>query len=752
MTVRAVQAALWVSIGAVEFGLTLYGPAYQFVDTVATPYWPPAGFSFAVLLLAGFRYLPALAVGSWAGYAVLFHDYGNTTIALLLATALTAGVMAQASIGTLMVQRFVDLSAVFERANQTILFFAILLASTLFGSLHAASTVTLVFGYEWSGLGQLTYAALVGASFSTVHLVSFAMLWSNAFSQQYVRSRIVEFGVLVVATIVTTTAVFTDALYSTDHAEQHYLVFPLVLWAVFRFFPREMIVMLTIMSAITIYGCLHGTGPFQGDAPSEAMLNTLTYIVVGVLVALTLSTIAAQQKRAEFRLRRLNNTLESRVQERTAELASAIQTLHAEVAVRHQAERALAESQDRKAAIVDTSLDGIVTIRSDGSIAELNPAAQAIFGFSSREIARLCFADLIVSREATKARELGIEEYLRTESRWLIGKRVEMYCRRADQTEFPVEISMVPVIDTEVMMYICNVRDITHEKLAEREREILNQQLIEASHRAGMAEIANGVLHNIGNVLNSVNVSAAIIAEKIRNSRLPGLDDAIALIAKHTSDLGNFLTTDSRGVRLVEYLSVLSAQLHRERDLVLCEFNSVSKNVMHIKEIISRQQSYASQSNSEESTTLADLVEQAIDAHLSPDEQSLVNLQLDCGPNFIVDRHNALQIVGNLLQNARDAVSEIPLEADPEILITGRMHEDSVEVIVADNGIGIEPDKLPNVFHYAYTTKKHGHGFGLHASQAAARNMGGELTGHSDGAGQGARFVLKLPLKRESSE
>ncbi|MEL7186350.1 MAG: MASE1 domain-containing protein [Pseudomonadota bacterium] len=739
-----------VGAAAIEFGLTLYGPAFNVTASGVTPCWPPAGFAIAVLLRCGFSYMPVLAVGSWLAYIVLFRDVGGFANVSLMSAALTAGFMSQAAIAVLATRRIVDIRLVFERANQTIVFFAILIMSTLIGAVNTALVLAIGLQLDWSQFGPNVYAAVVGSMLSIVHFVPFALLWRDGSMQNIIRSRVYEFVALIVVTIIVTIFVFTDLLTVTDHASQLYLVFPVVLWAVFRFYPREMIVVLTFMSSITIYAGLQDTGPFRSGVPSETMLNTLTYIAIGVLVAMTLSTISAQQKRAEFRLRRLNNSLERRVHERTVELAGAIETLHTEIAERHRAERALAESQDRKAAIVDTSLDGIVTIRSDGSIAELNPAAQAIFGYSGRDLPDICFADLIVSRAAVKARQLGIEQYLRNESKSLIGKRVEMYCRRADQTEFPVEISMVPVIDGEVLMYICNVRDITREKNAAQEREMLTQQLVEASHRAGMAEIANGVLHNIGNVLNSVNVSAAIIAEKIRNSRLQGLGDAVDLIRQNESSLGDFFSGDSKGKRLLEYLKVLSIQLNRERDLVLTEFNSVAKNVMHIKEIISRQQSYASETNAPEKANLAELIDEAIKANLSRDEQTIVDTHICSNTELLVDRHNALQIVGNLLQNARDAVSEIPPEAEPKITVATRDTADGVEIVVADNGIGIEPAELRNIFHYAYTTKQHGHGFGLHSSHAAACNMGGDLSGHSDGAGRGARFTLRLPLTRDS--
>jgi signal transduction histidine kinase len=111
-----------------------------------------------------------------------------------------------------------------------------------------------------------------------------------------------------------------------------------------------------------------------------------------------------------------------------------------------------------------------------------------------------------------------------------------------------------------------------------------------------------------------------------------------------------------------------------------------------------------------------------------------------------MDRHKLIQILGNLLTNARQALKE---RTDGPRVLTLRVHARAsgwFVIEVQDTGIGIAPDALARLFEFGFTTKKDGHGFGLHSSAILAQELGGHLAGHSDGAGCGAQFALRLPL------
>ena len=271
-----------------------------------------------------------------------------------------------------------------------------------------------------------------------------------------------------------------------------------------------------------------------------------------------------------------------------------------------------------------------------------------------------------------------------------------------------------------------------------------SRQLIGASRQAGMAEVATGVLHNVGNVLNSVNVSSTLISERLRRSRISNLNRIATILRENESDLGSFMMNDRRGQVLPAYLSSLSEHIREEEAQILGELDSLTRNVGHIKDIIGRQQSYAKVSGVLETSQVSELVEDAL--RISADSLKRHNVKIECEygpvPPILVDKHKVLQILVNLINNAEHAMSESERNNKRLNLRVGRNGGNFVRITVGDNGIGIKSEKLTEVFSHGFTTKPEGHGFGLHSGANAAIEMGGSLTVHSEGTGGGATFVL----------
>jgi len=297
-----------------------------------------------------------------------------------------------------------------------------------------------------------------------------------------------------------------------------------------------------------------------------------------------------------------------------------------------------------------------------------------------------------------------------------------------------------------IIQEIAILEDITQRKKTEQELADTYKSLLDASRVAGMAEVATGVLHNIGNVLNSVNVSVNLLAENLQNTRLGNIARLSALLHEHAEDLGTFLTADPQGQRVLPYLDTLADHLTGEQQRLLSEVDSLRRNVDHIKDIVGMQQEYAKVLGVVEALAPVDLVEDALRmnaAALTRHDVDLVR-QLAPAPAVIVERPKVLQILINLIRNAKYALDEGG-RADKRLLV--RLEHDAkiVRVIVSDNGIGIPTENLERVFTHGFTTRKDGHGFGLHSSAIAAKEMGGRLTVHSDGPGRGATFTLELP-------
>ena len=312
------------------------------------------------------------------------------------------------------------------------------------------------------------------------------------------------------------------------------------------------------------------------------------------------------------------------------------------------------------------------------------------------------------------------------------------------------EVSKLPLRDERgrIIGTFGIARDITARKVAEEKLKTTQKELLAASRLAGMAEIASGVLHNLGNALNSVGTSAAILAEQFSRSRIQNLGKAAQMLEEHASDLAGFLSTDPRGKQLPAYFIQVAAALATEREQMLTELGQLRRNVEHMSEVVAMQQNYARASSLAEDCQAAELVEESL--HISAISLSrhgiTVIRDFKPTPNIHVTRHKVLQILVNLIRNAKYAMDESGRMDKPMTISIAQLSEGLVRVSVHDVGVGIAPENLTKIFGFGFTTRKDGHGFGLHSSANAARELGGHLTGHSDGVGKGAVFTLDLPV------
>ncbi|MFO1477360.1 MAG: PAS domain-containing sensor histidine kinase [Verrucomicrobiota bacterium] len=291
-------------------------------------------------------------------------------------------------------------------------------------------------------------------------------------------------------------------------------------------------------------------------------------------------------------------------------------------------------------------------------------------------------------------------------------------------------------------------QDISAIKNAESELEKTHRELAESSRLAGMAEMATGVLHNVGNVLNSVNVASTCLAESLKKSRASMLAKVVELFRENQANLAEFLTSDAKGKQIPTYLAKLSEQLINEHQSALSELASLQKNIEHIRDIVTMQQNCAKMSGITETLKVADLVDDVlrVNEHALSRHQIEVIRQIEGDPVVTVDRHKTLQILVNLVRNAKQAC-EAAENPNKRLTIRANNGGDEVRITVSDTGVGIAPENLARVFTHGFTTKKDGHGFGLHSGVLAAKDMGGTLTVHSDGPGTGATFTLTLPVK-----
>jgi PAS domain S-box-containing protein len=404
---------------------------------------------------------------------------------------------------------------------------------------------------------------------------------------------------------------------------------------------------------------------------------------------------------------------------------------------RRRAATALLASEERFRAVVENLTEGLLLHDASGRILYANPSMAELVGCTSAELDAISAGQLL---NPPQGAALAFER-----------QQYETELKRRDGSAVSVAIKTSPLTKAngDTIATVAVVTDLSARKAAAAEIAQSQARLIEVSRLAGMAEVATGVLHNVGNVLNSVNVSATVVGDRLRQSRISGLQRAVRLLEQHAGNLGKFFTEDPKGKLLPDYLGKLYWQLDNERNELVGELAGLTKNLGHIKEIVAMQQTYAKVDGLTEAVSPAVLLEDA----LRLNEESLVRNSVTVdrdydatAPTVTVDKHKVLEILVNLITNARHAVCDA---ARPDRKIRVRVAQTCnrrVSVEVQDNGVGIPQENLVRIFQHGFTTKKNGHGFGLHSGALAARQMGGSLTVNSEGPGQGATFKLELPI------
>jgi len=267
-----------------------------------------------------------------------------------------------------------------------------------------------------------------------------------------------------------------------------------------------------------------------------------------------------------------------------------------------------------------------------------------------------------------------------------------------------------------------------------------------------MSEVATSVLHNMGNVLNSVNVASSCLADSLRDSKAASLSKVAALMREREADLGVFITSDPKGKHVLSFLAELAKHLDGEETAALKELAQLQKDIGHIKDIVTMQQSFAKVSGVMETLPVTELLEDALRMNSSALARHDIQIikEFEKVPPITVDKHKVLQILVNLVTNAKHACDNSGRPEKKLVLRVTNQH-DHVRIAVSDNGVGILSQNLARIFGHGFTTKKEGHGFGLHSGALAAKEMGGSLKVHSDGPGKGAVFTLELPIEQESS-
>jgi PAS domain S-box-containing protein len=420
--------------------------------------------------------------------------------------------------------------------------------------------------------------------------------------------------------------------------------------------------------------------------------------------------------------------------------------LSEKVALAEAQGEALRKSEEHLKSILDSVHAGILVLDASQNIIDANAFALELLGSKKEELLGRARSEF--DRPAKSSRNPEEDHG----GGW---NSSECTILNSNGEPLPILHSTVPINRNGRALLIESFIDITEQKKAEQELRALHLQLLEASRQAGMAEVATGVLHNVGNVLNSVSVSATLVSDRMRHSRLVMLSKAATLLSEREADLCAYLTSDPKGRLLPKYLMELGKYQAQEQEDNVKELDLLRKNIEHIKGIVAMQQTYARVSGIVERFPAAQVVDDALQMNAAALLRHGVAVVREYEENLwlCTDKHKVLQVLVNLIRNAKQAMREKDGQNDKQLVVRiARKNPQCIDITMQDNGIGIKSEHMAKLFSHGFTTKKDGHGFGLHMGALVVKEMGGSLSAKSDGPGLGAVFTLELPMANEIAE
>lgn len=425
-----------------------------------------------------------------------------------------------------------------------------------------------------------------------------------------------------------------------------------------------------------------------------------------------------------------NHELENRVQERTEELE---------------------QNETKIRAILDNIGEGIIVLDDRGTIESVNPAAENIFGLNEAGAIGLNSA-LLISESHTSHNKGSDQSDDATDGVFKSSENqqpIEYQGLRSNGDTFPLEIVVSAMNIGDKHLRVCILRDVTARKETESTLADAQNQLVDAAHKSGMADMATGVLHNIGNILNSVNLAGEEIQRISNASKIAGLIKGTDMLQAQ-ENMSDFLANDARGQKLPAYFIKMAKVLNDEIDEINKESRALIEKTTMMKEVISTQQSYAKSGFHSEKLNISELVEDA----LKIQEASLKKWGVKLDKKFADTPHcegqksKLLQVITNLVKNAKEAMDDNDTFNRPkEMRIeTGMVNDTAVYLTIKDNGCGISTEQLNKIFNHGFTTKETGHGFGLHTCANAMTEMKGALKVDSEGVQKGATFTVTIPV------
>jgi PAS domain S-box-containing protein len=771
---------------AVYFIAGKFGLMLASLHASASPVWPPAGIALAALLVLGYRAWPAIFVGA---FLVNASTAGNVATSLAVASGNTL----EAMCGAWLVNRFAGGTTAFDHPQGVFKFALAAVVSTIISPALGVTSLALAGFADWANYGAIWLTWWLGDTTSDLLIAPLIILWSIASKRRWNRREAVEVGILLLLLFVLSEAVFGGWL--TISAKNYPIAFicgAIVIWTAFRFTQRETATGIFILSAIAIWGTLHGFGPFAAETENQSLLALQYWTAVVTITAMALSAGMAERGRAEEALReseartnlaanaanlglwlwnvrdgelwvtkqwrRLFGFAESepvsfdrvlqvvhpddreRMKQRVehvlehgggehesefritrpdgsarwiagyggVELDERGKPAFARGVSRDITKRKLAEEKFQL--VLDAAPNAMIMVDSAGVITFANASATTVFGYSLSELIGRHIETLIPER--FRDRHVGDRKgFLSEPSSRAMGAGRDLFGRRKDGGEFPVEVGLSPIHATEGLFVLASVIDITARKQAELEHQLQNMELARVGRVAVMGELAASLAHEVNNPIGAIVTNARAAQRSIAAGKI-GTEELTELLTDIVAD----------GRRAGEVIQGVRNMVRKGKPRrALIQIGDTIRELLRIVH--------------------ADAVGREIE----------VTAEVDSDTGQIWgDPVQILQVLLNLAINSFEAMTAVPSDARRLAIHAGCDGNGDILVSMRDSGPGFPSGMVEQLFEPFFSTKAEGTGMGLAISRSIIKAHGGTLSGENCDDG-GACFTVHLPRSKEDN-